>query len=84
MTARKDRPPAATDISGMIKTLHEDGTVRQLETRYLWRTFRFLFDGGKTVDVVAIADNSDLRGWVLRVTGYPGIVGVAVIEGSDQ
>ena len=81
MTIRK--PDPRSDITGMIKTLHEDDIV-QLETQYLWKTFRFLFDNGKTLDVVAIADNSDLRGWVLRVTGYPGIVGVAVIEGSDE
>jgi hypothetical protein len=77
------KPDPLSDITGMVKTLHEDDIV-QLEVQYLWKTFRFLFDGGKTLDVVAINDNSDLRSWVLRVTGYPGIVGCTIVEGSDE
>jgi hypothetical protein len=77
------KPDPRSDITDMFKTLHEDDIV-QLEARYNWKTFRFLFDNGKTLDVLAIRDDSDLRKWVLKVTGYPGIVGVAVIEGSDQ
>jgi len=81
MTIKK--PDPLSDIADMTRVLHEDEIVR-LEANYWYKTFRFLFDNGKTLDVVAIADNSDLRKWVLKVTGYPGIVGVAVIEGSEQ
>jgi len=82
MPSPSKKPDPLSDIHDMYKVLHEDDIV-QLEARYVWRTFRFLFDGGKTVDVVAINDNSDLRKWVLKVTGYPGIVGCTIVEGSD-
>jgi hypothetical protein len=78
------KPDPLSDITGLMKVVDEQGTITALETQYVWRTFRYLFDGGKTVDVVAINDNSDLRSWVLKVTGYPGIVGCTIVEGSDE
>jgi hypothetical protein len=79
----KGKPPAGTLIRDVTKTLHEDDIVR-LDVHYKWQKFRYLFDGGATVDVVAIQDDSDLRSWVLTVTGYPGIVGCTIVEGSDE
>jgi hypothetical protein len=76
------RPDINTAIAGLTKELHEDDIVR-LEAVYKWPTFRYLFDGGKTVDVRAIQDDSDLRGWVLKVTGYPGIVGCTIVAEDE-
>ena len=36
----------------------DDGTLR---AEYPWHTYRFLFEDGATLDVVAIRDDSDLR-----------------------
>ena len=82
MTARKDKPPAATVIRAVTVTLHEDDIVL-LDVQYKWQKFRYLFDGGKTVDVLAITDDSDLRAWVLSKTGYPGIVGCTIVEDAE-
>jgi len=68
--ATKLKPTPHSAIHDMVKTLHEDTIVR--------------LDGGAVLDVVAIKDDSDLRSWVLTVTGYPGIVGCTIVEGSDE
>jgi len=81
--ATKLKPTPHSAIHDMVKTLHEDTIVR-LEAVYKWITLRYLFDGGAVLDVVAIKDDSDLRSWVLTVTGYPGIVGCTIGEGSDE
>ena len=77
--ATKGKPVPYTIISDMIKTLHEDDIVK-LEAVYIAKRFRYLFDGGATCDVIAVQDDSDLRDWVIRTTGHPGIVGVAIVD----
>jgi hypothetical protein len=42
-----------------------DPTDEVLEYPHEWQTYRFLFSDGKTVDVRAIGDSSQVRGWVL-------------------
>lgn len=78
MTARKDKPPASTVIAGI------EADDDHLLVVYKSQMFRYLFDGGATVDVLAIQDDSDLRSWVLTVTGLPGIVGCTIVESESE
>lgn len=56
-----------------------DGSVKAV---YQWKTFRFLLDDGRTLDVQAIRDDSDLRGAVLAHTKAERIQGVADIDAA--
>ena len=81
--ATKKAPAIPSTIASVQKTFHEDDLVR-LDVYYRTTHYRFLFDGGATVDVMAINDGSDLRRAVLEATGYPGIVGVAIVEDDSE
>jgi len=81
--ATKLKPHPLSAIRDMQKEMQDDTIVR-LVAQYKWITLRYLFDGGAVCDVVAVRDDSDLRAWVLAATGYPGIVGCTIVEGSDE
>lgn len=57
-----------------------------LVAEYASTRYRFLLSDGSTVDVVALADDSTLRGEVLKAVRVPRIEGVAVVatEGVIQ
>jgi hypothetical protein len=46
---------------------------------YQWRVYRFLLSDGKTLDVTAMRDDSDLRSAVLAFTKAERIEGVATM-----
>ena len=73
------QPGPRTVIVDMIRTLHEDDIVK-LEAIYRAKRFRYLFDGGDMVDVIAVQDDSDLRAWVIKIMGADGIVGCAIVD----
>ncbi len=50
-----------------------------LIAQYHWSRYRFMFTDGRTFDVVAIRDDSDLRGAVLDHFKAEGIAGVATL-----
>ena len=82
---RKLKPePVQSTVAGVIRVVDEHGVIERLEVQYRFKTFRYLFDGGQVIDVIAIDDDSYVRGAVLNVTGHDGIVGVAIVEGSDE
>lgn len=51
-----------------------------IQVEYVWQTYRFLLQGGRTIDVRAVWDDSHLRDLVLKATGSPKIEGVTVVE----
>lgn len=59
-----------------------DGTYL---AEYQWHRYRFLLTDGRTVDVWAIRDDSDLRGAVLTATKSDGLAGAATLpeEAAD-
>lgn len=82
--ATKPKSPARPSTVNGLTPIGDTDNIPLLEASYVCRTFRFLFDDGAVVDVVGIADDSDLRQAVLNYTAYDGIVGVAIVEGSDE
>lgn len=66
---------AAEAIAKRITTLEDkDGIAIAV---YPWKVYRFLLDDGRTVDVAAVRDDSDLRGLVLSHFKAGKIEGVA-------
>jgi hypothetical protein len=51
---------------------------------YEWRTYRFLLDDGRTIDVRAVIDDSVLRGAVLKTTQARSINGVAQLPEEEE
>jgi len=56
--------------------LEDDGTG-VLVASYTWKLYRFLLSDGRTVDIKAIRDDSDLRATILEVTKVEKIEGMA-------
>ena len=55
---------------------NEDGTFTAV---YKWVQYRFLLQGGQTIDIHAIQDGSDLREWVLHHTKAEAIDGSTTV-----
>lgn len=68
---------AAEAIAKRITKLVDGDGIAIAE--YPWKVYRFLLDDGRTVDVVAVRDDSDLRGLVLSHFKAKQIQGVADI-----
>lgn len=68
---------AAEAIAKRITTL-VDGDDIAIAV-YPWKVYRFLLDDGRTVDVAAVRDDSDLRGLVLSHFKAGKIEGVALV-----
>lgn len=76
MPATPKKPPARTNIAEIRPT----GEAHVLNVIYKATRYRYLFDGGDVMDVIAVADDSNLRMAVLAATKQDGIVGVAIVE----
>jgi hypothetical protein len=74
-TSPKQTPPPAPRV-----TLKEDDGL--LIAVYPWKLYRFLLSDGRTLDVKAVRDDSDLRGEVVKLT-KGRIEGVACIGEVD-
>lgn len=73
MTApKKDTTPDYRKV-----TLVPNGA--SLTAEYNWHLYRFLMSDGRTVDITAVRDDSDLRAAVLAATNANAICGVAVL-----
>jgi hypothetical protein len=59
----------------------DDGVV---VASYTWKTYRFMFSDGRFVDVRAIRDDSDLRGFVLEYAQAERIEGVARLDPAPE
>lgn len=60
---------------------HDDGTLLAV---WPLSTVRFMFDDGRTVDVVTTRDDSDLRGELLKHCRAERIVGSTVLPGPAE
>lgn len=58
-----------------------DGTLR---AKYHWTTYRFLMSDGSSVDVVAVRDDSDLRGALLEHTKCGAIAGSVSLPYDEE
>jgi hypothetical protein len=76
MAAAKKAPPPSSPGPRLVM---RDG---KWVAYYEHTAYRFLLDDGRTVDVVAARDDSDLRAAVLERTGATRIEGVARV-GAD-
>jgi hypothetical protein len=76
MTTRpvKQTPPSKPRV--FLTPFGDDGAI----AGYPWKVYRFLLSDGRTLDVTAIRDDSDLRGAVLEFTKAERIEGVATIK----
>lgn len=74
--AKAEPPPP----SGLRITMRDGKWV----VHYEHTVYRFLLDDGRTVDVIAFRDDSDLRAAVLERTGAARIEGVARVQAEAE
>ena len=74
-TAKPKAPPPKLTLSWS-----DDET---LNANYIHHCYRFLFSDGSMVNVIAVRDDSDLRGAVLEITGKERIAGVAQLDPDE-
>lgn len=74
MATTKQTPPPTPKV--ILTPFGDDGAI----AGYGWKVFRYLLSDGRTFDVTAITDDSDLRGAVLAFTKVDRIAGVTMIK----
>jgi len=72
-TTPKQTPPDPPRVT--LTPFGDDGAIAV----YPWKVYRVLLDDGRTLDVTAIRDDSDLRGEILKFTQAKKIEGMALI-----
>ena len=74
-------------IPSTIRSLEHTSSEHVYYANYTYARFRVMFDGGDTVDVMAITADSDLRKAILDtvrrpdgINRYDGIIAIALVE----
>lgn len=78
---KKVEPQAWHRIDGIISSPMTGGPPH--EVTYKWRHYRFLLDDGRTYDVSAIWNDSELAGVVLAATGAEKIAGSVEVPSPE-
>lgn len=79
-TAKKAKAEPPPPPSGLRLVMRDGMWV----AHYEHAVYRFLLDDGRTADVIAFRDDSDLRAAVLERTGAARIEGVAYLRADPE